>query len=92
MSALHPASTDFSSSNNQSHETYLTHDVELVLTSAAEPNLARILTFLDRGGRCVCQMRAVLDLAPSTASKHLTILKHAGVVQDQRDGKWIESP
>jgi arsenate reductase/ArsR family transcriptional regulator len=31
-----------------------------------------------------------LGLAPSTISKHLTILKIAGLVEDQRDGKWIE--
>jgi arsenate reductase/ArsR family transcriptional regulator len=32
----------------------------------------------------------VLGLAPSTVSKHLTILKIAGLVEDRRDGKWIE--
>ena len=66
------------------------HDLELVLKAAADPTRARILKLLERGGLCVCQVRAVLDLAPSTVSKHLTILKHAGLVQDQRDGKWIE--
>ncbi|MGH7742498.1 MAG: ArsR/SmtB family transcription factor, partial [Candidatus Eiseniibacteriota bacterium] len=39
---------------------------------------------------CVCQVQAVLGLAPSTVSKHLTILKNAGLAEDQRDGKWIE--
>jgi len=66
------------------------HDLELVLKAAADPTRARILKLLERGGLCVCQVRAVLDLAPSTVSKHLAILKHAGLVQDQRDGKWIE--
>ena len=66
------------------------HDLELVLKAAADPTRARILKLLERGGLCVCQVRAVLGLAPSTVSKHLTILKHAGLVQDQRDGKWIE--
>ena len=32
----------------------------------------------------------MLGLAPSTVSKHLTILKLAGLVEDCRDGKWIE--
>jgi DNA-binding transcriptional ArsR family regulator len=35
-------------------------------------------------------VQAVLGLAPSTVSKHLAILKHAGLVEDRRDGKWIE--
>jgi len=66
------------------------HDLELVLKAAADPTRARILKLLERGGLCVCQVRAVLSLAPSTVSKHLTILKQAGLVHDQRDGKWIE--
>ena len=36
------------------------------------------------------QVQAVLGLAPSTVSKHLAILKIAGLVDDTRDGKWIE--
>jgi len=37
----------------------------------------------------VCQIQAVLGLAPSTVSKHLAILRSAGLVDDRRDGKWI---
>jgi len=31
----------------------------------------------------------VLGLAPSTVSKHLALLKAAGLVTDRRDGRWI---
>jgi ArsR family transcriptional regulator len=65
-------------------------DFELVLKAAGDPTRTRILKLLERGGLCVCQVQAVLGLAPSTVSKHLTILKLAGLVEDRRDGKWIE--
>ncbi len=65
-------------------------DFELALKAAGDPTRTRILKLLERGGLCVCQVQAVLGLAPSTVSKHLTILKLAGLVEDRRDGKWIE--
>jgi arsenate reductase/ArsR family transcriptional regulator len=65
-------------------------DFELALKAVGDPTRTRILKLLERGGLCVCQVQAVLGLAPSTVSKHLTILKLAGLVEDRRDGKWIE--
>ena len=65
-------------------------DFELAMKAVGDPTRTRILKLLEDGGLCVCQVQAVLGLAPSTVSKHLTILKLAGLVEDQRDGKWIE--
>jgi ArsR family transcriptional regulator, arsenate/arsenite/antimonite-responsive transcriptional repressor len=65
-------------------------DFELALKAAGDPTRTRILKLLERGGLCVCQVQAVLGLAPSTVSKHLAILRTAGLVVDQRDGKWTE--
>ena len=65
-------------------------DLELVLKATGDPTRTRILKLLESGGLCVCQVQAVLGLAPSTVSKHLTVLKMAGLVTDQRNGKWIE--
>jgi DNA-binding transcriptional ArsR family regulator len=65
-------------------------DFELAVKAVADPTRTRILKLLEGGGLCVCQVQAVLGLAPSTVSKHLTILKLAGLVEDRRDGKWIE--
>jgi arsenate reductase/ArsR family transcriptional regulator len=65
-------------------------DFELALKAVGDPTRTRILKLLEDGGLCVCQVQAVLGLAPSTVSKHLTILKIAGLVEDRRDGKWIE--
>ena len=65
-------------------------DFELAMKAIGDPTRTRILKLLEGGGLCVCQVQAVLGLAPSTISKHLTILKLAGLVEDRRDGKWIE--
>jgi len=65
-------------------------ELELALKAAGDPTRTRILKLLEGGGLCVCQVQMVLGLAPSTVSKHLAILKVAGLVEDRRDGKWIE--
>ena len=63
-------------------------DLERALKAAADPTRARILKLLEAGELCVCQIQAVLALATSTVSKHLAILKSAGLVADRREGRW----
>ena len=65
-------------------------DFELTMKAVGDPTRTRILKLLESGGLCVCQVQAVLGLAPSTVSKHLTSLKIAGLVEDRRHGTWIE--
>jgi len=38
---------------------------------------------------CVCEITEVLQLATSTVSKHLAILRDAGFINDQKEGKWV---
>lgn len=49
----------------------------------------RIIMGLSGGERCVCKLTALLGLAPSTVSKHLSILRRAGLVESRRDGTWM---
>lgn len=49
---------------------------------------ARILKLLENGELCVCDIMEVLGLGQSTASKHLGILKTAGLVQSRKVGTW----
>jgi DNA-binding transcriptional ArsR family regulator len=65
-------------------------DLELTLKAAGDPTRTRILKLLEGRRLCVCQVQAVLRLALSTVSKHLTILKLAGLVEGRRAGKWVE--
>jgi len=64
-------------------------ELEAALKAAGDPTRTRILKLLEGGPLCVCQVQAVLGLAPSTVSKHLALLKNAGLVTDRRDGRWI---
>jgi ArsR family transcriptional regulator, arsenate/arsenite/antimonite-responsive transcriptional repressor len=60
------------------------------LTKAlSDENRVRTLLALRHGELCVCQITALFGLAPSTVSKHLSILFHAGLVESRKDGRWI---
>lgn len=48
----------------------------------------RILMMLRAGELCVCQIIAVLGLAPSTVSKHLSVLSEADLVISRKEGRW----
>ena len=37
---------------------------------------------------CLCQLIDLLGLAPSTVSKHMTVLQQAGLVQRLKQGRW----
>lgn len=62
---------------------------ETVMKAAADPTRVRILKMLEGGELCVCQLIAVLALSPSTVSKHLFLLKSAGLVNDRKEKKWV---
>ena len=60
-----------------------------VFKAVAHPARLRILGMLRPGALCVCQITAVLDLSVSTVSAHLAELKRAGLVVEQKDGRWV---
>jgi DNA-binding transcriptional ArsR family regulator len=60
-----------------------------LLKSLADENRVRALWALKQGELCVCQITELLDLAPSTVSKHMSVLKSAGLVRSRKDGRWI---
>lgn len=64
-------------------------DYETVLKAAADPTRVRILKILEGGEMCVCQVIAILSLGQSTVSKHLFLLRAAGLIKDRRDRKWV---
>ena len=64
-------------------------EYERVLKSMADPTRVRILKLLEGGEMCVCQIIAVLEFNQSTISKHLFLLKTAGLVRERRQGKWV---
>lgn len=60
-----------------------------VLKALADENRVRLLFSLRNGELCVCQLIALMDLAPSTVSKHLSILRSARLVDSRKDGRWM---
>lgn len=54
----------------------------------ADPSRLRILAALDGGELCLCHLIELLELAPSTVSKHADLLRQAGLVEQDRRGKW----
>lgn len=60
-----------------------------VTKALADRQRVRILMMLRPGELCVCQIVEVLALAPSTVSKHLSILSAAGLVEVRKDGRWM---
>jgi len=55
----------------------------------AHPVRVRILAMLRGGELCVCQLNAVIALAPSTISAHLAELKDAELVAERKSGRWV---
>lgn len=60
-----------------------------VTKALADLQRVRILMLLQPGELCVCQVIEVLGLAPSTVSKHLSILSTAGLVDSRKEGRWM---
>ncbi|GAB4379350.1 MAG: hypothetical protein Kow0042_28640 [Calditrichia bacterium] len=60
-----------------------------IFKALSDSNRLRILKMLEVRPLCVCEIREILDLAISTVSKHLAILRDAGFILDTKDGKWV---
>ena len=60
-----------------------------VAKALADENRVRALLVLCDQELCVCQIIELLCLAPSTVSKHMSILKQARLVDSRKDGRWI---
>ena len=48
----------------------------------------RALLALRSGELCACQLIDLLELAPSTVSRHMSVLKQAGLVMARKCGRW----
>ena len=60
-----------------------------ITKALADENRVRMLLALRGGELCVCQITELLGLAPSTVSKHLDILRQAGLIESRKSGRWI---
>jgi len=64
-------------------------DEARLFKALSDPNRLRIVQMLQVRPLCVCEIQELLKLAPSTVSKHLSILREAGFIYDIKEGKWV---
>jgi len=60
-----------------------------IIKALAHPARLLIVDELEQGPRCVCEIRAKVGSDMSTVSKHLAVLKHAGIVADEKRGVQV---
>jgi len=67
------------------------------LSSSQRREILRVLTAQSTPGKtccadsevCACKLSEHLDLAPSTISHHMSVLRSAGLVTARKDGTWV---
>ena len=65
-------------------------DLVPVLSAVAEPTRLRALAILwDGSEHCVCELIVALSASQSRMSRHMGVLKAAGLVIDRRDAQWV---
>jgi DNA-binding transcriptional ArsR family regulator len=69
-------------------EARMIRETERTLKALADRTRLRILAMVATGPVCVCQLVEILGLSQSTVSKHLSILAAAGLVVDERRGRF----
>lgn len=60
-----------------------------VMKALAHPSRLFIVDELSRGERCVCELTEMIGADVSTVSKHLALLRQAGIVLDERRGQQV---
>lgn len=64
-------------------------DFLTIIKAMSDENRLRILMALRGKELCVCTLTELLNLAASTTSKHLSILKQARLIESVKDGKFV---
>ena len=67
----------------------MTKDVEILKALAHPVRLGIVKALHENGEFCACEVCGLFDCDRTTASKHLAVLRRAGVIEYERDGKMI---
>ncbi len=60
-----------------------------IFKALGHPARLAMVVALGQGERCVCELQDLVGSDMSTVSKHLTVLRHAGLVEADRRGKQM---
>ena len=60
-----------------------------IVKALAHPTRLFMVDELSRGERCVCELTRMVGADMSTVSKHLAVLRSAGIVEDEKRGSQV---
>jgi len=60
-----------------------------IIKALAHPTRLFLVDELSRGERCVCELTEMVGADMSTVSKHLAVLRSAGIVEDEKRGSQV---
>jgi DNA-binding transcriptional ArsR family regulator len=64
-------------------------DFMAITKALADENRVRMLLALRDRELCLCQIIELVALAPSTVSKHMSILRQSRLVEGRKSGRWM---
>jgi ArsR family transcriptional regulator len=64
-------------------------ELQRIFKTLSDPTRVRILALLEREELAVQELMSVLGMAQSRVSRHLAILREAGLLRDRRDGTYV---
>jgi len=60
-----------------------------IVKALSDETRLRVIKLLEEREICVCELMQVLEMSQPRVSRHLAVLKNAGLVDDRREGKWV---
>jgi ArsR family transcriptional regulator len=60
-----------------------------IIKALAHPTRLFIVEELARGERCVCELTDLIGVEMPTLSRHLSLLKEAGILADEKRGSFV---
>ena len=60
-----------------------------IIKALAHPTRLFIVDELSRGERCVCELTDMIGVEMPTVSRHLSLLKNVGILEDEKRGAQV---
>ena len=60
-----------------------------IFKALSDDTRLRVIKLLEERELCVCELMQVLKMSQPRISRHMGVLKNAGLVDDRREGKWV---
>ncbi len=60
-----------------------------IIKAMAHPSRLMVIDALAKGEKCVCELRDLIGSDISTVSKHLSLMKEAGIITDRKVGQQV---